>query len=530
LANILRNKEIKKREIQMMKSNFKKKSIPLVATALLATTAFATQAINNVGKDQKAEASALSKEEVKKNGPTWLAGDHHIHSEWSVGWDNSQNPPAPIRGGDAIYPTVKNAENAKKYGLDWMVTTDHGGPNHSKVNLEQAYPELEKSREAVPDVLQFYGMEFDTPAADHSSLIIPKSDKESKTLFDIESNFNTREPFPNDGSRNTESKMIEALNYMKQMDEPPIHIAHHPSRSATGDAKWGQDTPQEFRNWNDTAPNISIGMEGAPGHQAAAINPDGSLDPNGARGSYGNVNAPTMGGFDQMAAKVGGLWDSMLGEGRHWWITSTSDSHVNWRDGGSDFWPGEYSKTYIKAEKDYSDIMDGLRNGNVFVTTGDLISELDVKVQAVGKSPKHAKAKGNTAAIGETLTLPGKKSSDVTVTVRLRDPNAENANGDKPKVKRVDLIVGEITGTVEDRSTATNPTTKVAKRFTEKDWKQDGEYITVSYTLKDVDKDMYIRLRGTNTDQLEPVADPKGEDPWTDLWFYSNPTFIKSNK
>jgi hypothetical protein len=54
-----------------------------------------------------------------------------------------------------------------------------------------------------------------------------------------------------------------------------------------------------------------------------------------------------MGGFDQMTATLGGLWDSLLGEGRRWWITSTSDSHVNWRDGGSDFWPGEYSKTYV---------------------------------------------------------------------------------------------------------------------------------------------------------------------------------------
>ena len=203
--------------------------------------------------------------------------------------------------------------------------------------------------------------------------------------------------------------MIEALNYMKMdEDEQPIHIAHHPSRSAKGDGDWGQDTPQEFRNWNDTAPNISIGMEGAPGHQATAINPDGSQDPNGARGSYGNY--PTMGGFDQMTAKVGGLWDSMLGEGRHWWITATSDSHVNWRDGGGDFWPGEYSKTYVKAEKDYADIMESIRNGNVFVTTGDLISELDVKVQAGGKSPWFAKSKGNSATIGETLNFTRKEA------------------------------------------------------------------------------------------------------------------------
>jgi hypothetical protein len=513
-----------------MKSRFKKKAIPLIATTVLATTAFTTQTFFKDGGNQKVEAQSFSKEEGKKKDATWLAGDHHIHSEWSVGWDNSTNPPTPIQAGDAIYPTLKNAENAKKYGLDWMVTTDHGGPNHSKVNLEQAYPELLKSRQAVPEVLQFYGMEFDTPAADHSSLIIPKGDNESQTLYDIESQFNKREPFPNNGSRDTEETMIQALNYMKGLDKLPIIIAHHPSRSATGDGVWGQDTPQEFRNWNDTAPNIAIGMEGAPGHQATAINPDGSLDPKGARGSYGNVNAPTMGGFDQMTAKVGGLWDSMLGEGRHWWITSTSDSHVNWRDGGGDFWPGEYSKTYVKAEKDYNDIMENLRNGHVFVSTGDLISELDVKVQAVGKTPIHAEAKGNTASIGETLILPGKKSRDVTVTIRLKDPNVANANGDKPNVKRVDLIMGEVKGKVEDRSTAANPTTKVVKRFTENDWKQEGEYISISYKLKDVDQDSYIRLRGTSTEQLEPAADPKGENPWTDLWFYSNPIFIKSSK
>jgi hypothetical protein len=174
--------------------------------------------------------------------------------------------------------------------------------------------------------------------------------------------------------------------------------------------------------------------------------------------------------------------------------------------------------------------MDGLRNGNVFVTTGDLISELDVKAQAKGKTPWNAVAKGNTASIGETLTLPGKKASDVTVTIRLKDPNAKNSNGDNPNVKRVDLIVGEVTGQVEDRSSATNPTTKVVKRFTEKDWKKDGDYITISYTLKDVDKDSYIRLRGTSTDQLEPQLDPRGENPWTDLWFYSNPIFVKANK
>ena len=59
--------------------------------------------------------------------PTWLAGDHHIHSENSVGWDKS-DPPKPIVGGDAKYPIEKNAAMARQFGLAWMVATDHGGP------------------------------------------------------------------------------------------------------------------------------------------------------------------------------------------------------------------------------------------------------------------------------------------------------------------------------------------------------------------------------------------------------------------
>ena len=47
------------------------------------------------------------------------------------------------------------------------------------------------------------------------------------------------------------------------------------------------------------------GMEGAPGHQAAALTEDNSSR---CRGSYWNPGAQTLGGFDQMTAIVGGLW------------------------------------------------------------------------------------------------------------------------------------------------------------------------------------------------------------------------------
>ncbi|AMW06951.1 phosphoesterase [Gemmatimonas phototrophica] len=452
-------------------------------------------------------------------GREWLAGDHHIHSEFSVGYEappaGTTEPPKPVLGADGRYSIPLNAWMARQHGLRWMVATDHGGPNHSKLNYEQAYPALLKARDEVPEVVQFYGMEFDTPGADHSSIIVPKSDAERTTLRDIESRFSKREPYPSDVSWDTEPKMLEALTFMRSITMPPVVIAHHPSRSATGFGMYGLDRPAEFRNWNDTAPTVAIGMEGAPGHQASAINKDGSLDSAGARGGYSR--SPTLGGFDQMTAKVGGLWDSLLGEGRRWWITSTSDSHVNWRDGGSDFWPGEYSKTYVRAQHTHADILDGLRGGRIFVTTGDLIKELDVV--AVAASGARAQAE-----IGGELSLPA--GGDVRVTIRFRDPDTTNHHGDRPTVARVDLIIGEVTGPVSDRSADKNPSTRVVQRFTATDWQRRGEVVTVTYLLRNVSSSSYIRVRGTNTTELEPLPDQRGENPWSDLWFYSNPIFI----
>ena len=82
-----------------------------------------------------------------------------------------------------------------------MVTTDHGGPNHAKFNLEHAYAELLLSRRQVPEVLQFYGMELNMPAMDHHTLIIPYGDQESSMLYDIESQFDRNEPWPVDPSQ-----------------------------------------------------------------------------------------------------------------------------------------------------------------------------------------------------------------------------------------------------------------------------------------------------------------------------------------
>jgi hypothetical protein len=400
-----------------------------------------------------------------------------------------------------------NAEKARQYGLSWMVTTDHGGPNHSKLNMVQAYAELTQSRKAVPQVLQFYGMELNMPAMDHHTLIVPNTEDEWKVLFSIENQFDANEAWPPDPARDTEAAGARALAFMNAMQKLPLMFANHPSRSAKGVREYGLDEPREFRANNDLAPEVYHGMEGAPGHQAG---------PN--RGAYENDKARTLGGFDQMTAIVGGLWDSLLGEGRRFWIVATSDSHVNFADPqkpGSDFWPGQFQKTYVFAYRSYDDILDGLRHGRVFAVAGDLISELDLNA-----------ASGNSRSeMGGTLTVP--KQSDVTVNIRFHIPESKNANGDEPKVSRVDLIVGDVRGPSQNRNADQNETTKVFGRYTDRDWKRSGNDYKIAVTLPKVDHNIYLRVRGTGGSKLEPQMDVKGESPWHDLWFYSNPVFVE---
>ena len=71
---------------------------------------------------------------------------------------------------------------AREFGLSWMVATDHGGPNHSKLSMDRTYPALLAARLAVPEVIQFMGLELNTPGADHSSIIMPKSPEEASQL------------------------------------------------------------------------------------------------------------------------------------------------------------------------------------------------------------------------------------------------------------------------------------------------------------------------------------------------------------
>ncbi|MET1754166.1 hypothetical protein ABVV53_01600 [Novosphingobium sp. RD2P27] len=103
--------------------------IPLVASAALAMS-----------------ASALAEDGQRR----WLAGDHHVHSIYSARYKpDSAHPeraPAPIIGEDPSHTVLQNVQMAQRFGLDWMVATDHSGPHHSALNHDKAWPDVVAAR------------------------------------------------------------------------------------------------------------------------------------------------------------------------------------------------------------------------------------------------------------------------------------------------------------------------------------------------------------------------------------------------
>lgn len=97
--------------------------------------------------------------------------------------------------------------------------------------------------------------------------------------------------------------------------------------------------------------------------------------------------------------------------------------------------------------------MDGLRNGRIWVTTGDLITtSLDISASNHGH---------DAASSGQSFTVGRRSRHDVEIEIKFRPLDGQNGNGDRPTVRRVDLIVGNVTGPNPNLDAGTNPTTKV---------------------------------------------------------------------
>ncbi|MER7935789.1 MULTISPECIES: PHP domain-containing protein [unclassified Streptomyces] len=492
-----------------------------------------------------ASPSASPSPDGRSGGFLWLAGDHHIHTQYSS---------------DAKYRVVDHVRQGNAHGLDWMVITDHGSEQHAKIGVEKVNPDIVAARDEIDDTLVFQGLEWNIPAAEHGTVFVHPGKNEVAVLKEFENSFDGSVKGASANTPANEALAVSGLNFLaeqvrRRKVRDALFLANHPARK-------GIDSPHEIRAWRDAQPSIAVGMEGAPGHQAGGLpKPNG---PGSARGIYDNSPSAdsfagyplesyrTWGGFDWMTATVGGLWDSLLAEGKPWWITANSDSHNVYADsavrgpnsdfnangryddpvyGGAvsltdtDFWPGQYSRTHVGAASfSYQSVMDGIRAGRVWVDHGGLISGLDARLRAGSQA----------VTLGGVLHV--RRGSKVDLVVEISLAGGPNWAQFVPSLARVDVIQGDVTGRAADKDTFATPATKVVTSF---EVNRSTGTVRLTYSLGRLDKPVYVRLRGTDgnrsavgihgaaVDPAGPAIDVLGDaDPWKDLWFYSNPMWV----
>jgi hypothetical protein len=491
----------------------------------------------------------------------WVAGDFHQHTTYTDG-SNS-------------FKTVAYKNN--QFGLDWWANSEHGGAfgTDARGPLSISGPYNVNGGYSWTDLVQYpsnpifasttlppagkmwrwqslyisfndtmwargtymkpilQSFEWNVPGHEHASVgSIPNQfsfdpDAYSIAAFEYLFDGNDKDDtWPGKNMINNHAKAVEGVTMLQWLwPQSSYVIFAHVERKGVGDPNYvGSGSKgyniSDFRDFNNAAPDVCFGFESMPGHQKEA-----------GRGGYSSasIDGGTFGGTGAYAAKIGGLWDALLGEGRNWWLFASSDFHNT----SADFWPGEYQKTYTKVgnPKDAQSIINGLRSGNSFVVEGDLIDGLEFT----------ATSTSNSATMGQTLNVP---NNTATISIRFRSP-AVNNNGDAVNVDHIDLIAGDVTGRVApgdpNYNVASNPSAHVIATFRSGDWTAVGDGWYSVQTTVQLNKDMYFRLRGTNlapntlneTDaDGNPLSDTlmgpnDAAKAYQDLWFYSNPIFAK---
>lgn len=512
--------------------------------------------------------------------PGYIAGDFHQHTTFSDG----SNPFATVM--------AKNNE----FGLDWWANSEHGGKfnknaagpiltsgfdtgayaqfwdvlgigilgdptglSSSHTNMwrwqslrDFSFADLQTARAIYTNKTLIQGVEWNVPGHEHCSVSIianefgPGANAQAAAQFeylwdanDADVSGGLAQGWAGKITVNNHAKATNAVAWM-QANYPSQGwtVFAHPERKGYGSAGGGYSVA-DFRDLNNAGPSVAIGFESMPGHQKES-----------GRGGYGTgaAGGGTYGGCGIYAAKVGGLWDAMLGEGRSFWLFASSDFHNT----GGDFWPGEYQKNYsYVADKTVADsseaaqqIANSLRSGRNWVVEGDLIDSLEFT--AAG------------AVMGSKVFI---TNNTVTLNITVHDPEGINngpAGHNMPVLNHIDVIAGEFGGLIAPTNSAytnaENATARVIARFdgaggvtdtaglTSTAWADlGGGWKQMTLTFDTQNKSSYFRLRGSNlglgvANETDGAGNPLSDTlvgpndatkAFDDLWFYSNPVFVQ---
>ncbi|MCG8584534.1 MAG: PHP domain-containing protein, partial [Pirellulales bacterium] len=293
---------------------------------------------------------------------TWMKVDTHIHTRFS----------------DGSHSVDEVAAKALEYGCDAIAITDHADRD-----LQAATPEyasaIEAARAKYSKLIVLAGLEWNMPpygGREHVTLLVPQDQREWDVLAEFKARFDDLENNRAGAEGESSPPMRQAVDASSWLEAKydgsevkPILIFNHPSRKRDrADSLLG-----DLRIMR-TASRLVVGFSGAPGHQAFALERLGAYD----------QKLRTIDRWDPAAAIIGGPWDDLLAEGEDVWA-ARAPSDLHRAAPGQDYWPGEFSETWVYAPEPTADgVLQALRAGSFFAVHGHIARRVALTVETEG--------------------------------------------------------------------------------------------------------------------------------------------------
>jgi hypothetical protein len=329
----------------------------------------------------------------------WVKADTHTHTKFS----------------DGAHTVEEVAAKAEQFGCDVLAITDHADRN-LKAATRDYHEAIRVARRQHPDLMLFAGLEWNVPpwgGDEHATVLIhPDLDE-----WGILSRF--KEQFDDLGRKPHRMELAEeALRWLEQRaahpEAKPVVIYEHPSRQRHLSMPVVEDMLR-WRKVND----LVIGFSGAPGHQRFK-----------PLGSY-KKGESTIDRWDPAAARIGDAWDSLLAKGLDVWAAhAPSDFHNDSPNELHDYWPGEFSETWLYVpDKSPAGVLRAFRAGTFFAAHGHIVRRVELTLEASGLP--------RPAAVGEVVELaPG-----TPYQIRLRyDLPPTDWQGKPNRLHEIELI------------------------------------------------------------------------------------------
>jgi len=333
----------------------------------------------------------------------WLKIDTHVHTQFSD-------------GGNTVDEVVARAH---QYGCDAIAITDH-----TDRNLRAATPEyfdaIEKARAARPGTIVIAGVEWNLPpwnGEEHATVLVMPGAERSLAAF--KEQFDDLKRNPHDAALAAAGLRWLAANAAAD-GVMPVVTYEHPSRPDDHSI----ENVEDIRAWR-AVNDVVIGFAGAPGHQGTK-----------PIGSYSHKEH-VIDRWDPVAARVGDAWDTLLGQGLDVWAAyAPSDFHSADLSGLADYWPGQFSETWVYApERSAAGVLRALRAGSFFGDHGRIVRDVELGVTSPGLA--------RPAGAGETIAVA--RDADVGVELSFQVPPTAWRPGPN-HVDRVEIIAVDPSG------------------------------------------------------------------------------------